>query len=282
MAWTTWILVAGGVLPLAEAWRALGKTSLRSAVLWSALAYGSWAAVWLMLDTTAAAETETARRIALVFSCTPGIAVMGARRPHVGAWNFVVVGLLGVLSLPLVEEIFLGVRSHGELRTFFVAGILGVTCLNYLPTSQALTALLAAGGLVGQFLTPAASDPDAFPPLRPFFTGNAFDLMLLLVPWAAWVTATIAGKRGSNTAFDARWLRFRNAYGLVWGYRVREQFDAAARNAGQPVRLTWHGLVSEGKSPTDPGDIQEMEMVLQALLRRFLEQQPGSTGPPKG
>lgn len=257
-----WIFAAAGFLPLAAAWRHLEGTSLRHALLWGAAAYGSWGAVGVFQDSLTGEEAATLRRIALCLGCAPGVAVLGARRPHVGAWNFVVLGLLGVLLLPLLEDLFLGVRSHGELRTFFVGAILAVTVLNYLPTTRGCAALAAGVGWAGQFLT--LVDPAGIGTLRPVFAGTIFDLLLLAVPWLAWGGAMFP--RG-GTEFDRVWRGFRNAFGLVWGHRVREQFNAAARNAGWPVVLTWKGLEKNADRGTPDDAITTS--TLRALLKRF-------------
>jgi hypothetical protein len=54
---------------------------------------------------------------------------------------------------------------------------------------------------------------------------------------------------------------------VVWGQRVREQFNRSAANAGWPVALHWYGLVvEEGRTPPDGAALVAK---LQALLRRF-------------
>ena len=65
--------------------------------------------------------------LALCFTGCVGVAVLGARRPHVGAWHFVVLGLLGVMALPLVENMVIRVHSFNIERKVFLAGILIVT-----------------------------------------------------------------------------------------------------------------------------------------------------------
>jgi hypothetical protein len=69
-------------------------------------------------------------------------------------------------------------------------------------------------------------------------------------------------------AADRLWLDFRDAWGLLWGQRVREQFNRAADNAGWPVTLTWGGL--RGISG-EPGVAEEKLLeTLRAIVQRFV------------
>jgi hypothetical protein len=66
---------------------------------------------------------------------------------------------------------------------------------------------------------------------------------------------------------DRLWLAYRDRFGLVWGQRMREQFNRAAANAGWPVFLTWQGLASTGASAAPP--TAQTVATLQAVLKRF-------------
>ena len=87
------------------------------------------------------------RYLALCLTASAGVAVLGARRPGVGPWNFVLLGLLAVMLLPLAE----GYLAHGAWhlegpRTLFLAATLAVIVLNYLPTRLGPAALLVGVG----------------------------------------------------------------------------------------------------------------------------------------
>jgi hypothetical protein len=93
-------------------------------------------------------------------------------------------------------------------------------------------------------------------------------LFLAAVPWAGYVSWRRAAP--PRTAFDRLWWEFRNRYGLVWGQRVREQFNRAAANAGWPVQLHWYGLLHfAGADSVDEEMRLDMFQTLQALLKRF-------------
>ena len=83
---------------------------------------------------------------------------------------------------------------------------------------------------------------------------------ILLSPWVAWLC--FLGRKERRNELDGRWLKFRDRYGLVWGQRVREQFNRAAHHAGWKVHLSWFGLQGEATA--------EMNETLGALLKRFI------------
>jgi hypothetical protein len=259
------LLLVAGLYVLARAVIASRKTSLVHAVTWCVAAWLAWG--WALLaGDPEQTGLEPARYVALSLTGCAGIAVLGARRPYVFAWNFVVLGLLGVLLLPLLESQVLGTSPADPLRLLFLSATLAVGILNYLPTRSAPAACLLALACGGEVL--ALFAPEVLPGRGEL---SLFHLFLLLAPWAGWFCW-----RGQRTApaFDRRWLNFRDQFGLVWGQRVREQFNAAAENARWPVTLYWQGLVRHG-SVVIPADEQEkMLQTLAALLKRFQPEEP--------
>jgi hypothetical protein len=85
--------------------------------------------------------------------------------------------------------------------------------------------------------------------------------MLAASPWLALVA--VRWGRASASEFDRIWIEFRDQFGLVWGQRVREQFNSAAMNAGWSVQLDWRGL-----RPRE-AQCDEATDTLRALLKRF-------------
>jgi hypothetical protein len=257
------VLILAGVYPLWLAGRANRATSLRHALYWAAAAWLAWG--WALLGSDAdPAGLDPARYVAVALTGCAGVAVLGARRPYVGAWNFVVLGLLAVMLLPLGESLVLGTSPVDPLRVFFLAATLAVGILNYLPTRLGPAALLLALGCGGELVGLVA--PERLPA-----TGQLpyFDLLVLLTPWAGWLVAR--GGRPAASEFDRRWLAFRDRLGLLWGQRAREQFNTAAANAGWPVTLYWQGLRRRGRAEIVPADVQdEMIETLRAILKRFM------------
>src|SRR5205085_4790900 len=109
-AWLVVALLASTAFPLGKGWRAARRTTLRQAASWAAAAWLLWLLVQVAL---AHGEEEAAglgRYLALAVTGCAGVAVLGARRPGVGPWNFVVCGLLVVLILPAVNLVDLRLR----------------------------------------------------------------------------------------------------------------------------------------------------------------------------
>src|SRR5207249_7117543 len=104
-------------------------------------AIASWAAWGMALATAtswpSAAATASCYAAVSVTGCA-AVAVLGARRPGVGAWNFVVGALLAVDLLGLAEStLTAGSLQLNAFRLMCLAGPLAVGGLNYLPTRLA-------------------------------------------------------------------------------------------------------------------------------------------------
>ena len=206
---------------------------------------------------------EPARYCALCLTGCVGVAVLGARRPHVWAWNFVVLGLFAVMVLPLLETLFIGTHPIDGLRIFFLAATLAIGILNYLPTRMAPAAVLL-------FIVGAAEIALLYAPasLPGFAEAWLVDLLLTAIPWIGW---TCWSRRTERSEFDREWLTFRDRWGLVWGQRVREQYNHACQNAGLPGQLTWSGLRSvAGESMADQPVTEKYLEMLRAILQRFI------------
>jgi hypothetical protein len=248
-----------GVYPLARAWVANRDTSLLHALTWAAAAWLAWAVVVWSAEPAAAI-----RFLALALTGCAAIAVLGARRPIVGPWNFVVFGLLAVLLLPLAENVLVGAPLLDPLRLVFIAGTLVVGVLNYLPTRAAPAVLLTGLACGGEMaLLNGAVDADWREALA-----NADRRLLAVACWVGWLT--MARRWQGVAEFDREWLTFRDRFGLMWGQRLREQFNRAADNAGWPVILRWSGLRKTSRErPLSVADQTAIVDTLRAMLKRF-------------
>jgi hypothetical protein len=229
-----------GFYPLFRAWRATSGTTLRHAVAWAALAWGVGCAA------IGVAESSPLRYLTLCLTACAGVAVLGARRPGAGAWNFVVAGLLLALCRPFLEG--LGALRLEGLHLVFLGAALAVGLGNYLPTRQAPTVVVLGAwcGLeMGRVEVP----------------GQA--VLLAVVPWLALLSAQ---GRVEND-FDAHWRTFRDRFGFVWAQRLRDQFNRSAANAGWAVVLGWSGLRDSGEGARP--DAEQLRALLRALLKRF-------------
>jgi hypothetical protein len=252
------VLWCAGLYPLVVAWRQNRVTSLRHAVGWAIVAWLGWA--WALLPARAdSSGLDPARFVALCLTGAAGVAVLGARRPYVLAWNFVVIGLLSVILLPLIESVFIGTDPVDPLRICFLSATLAVGLLNYLPTGAGPAVLLIGGAAAGEFLSLFGFD--VVPP-------QFCDLLVLLAPWAVW--GCWRGRRPIRAEFDALWLDFRDRLGLFWSQRVREQFNQAAAHAGWPVRLAWRGLHrTDPRAALAPEDQAAILATMRKALQRF-------------
>jgi hypothetical protein len=264
MHWIEVFVYLTGVYPLAIAWWSSRRSTLVHALSWTTAAWLGWSLLVCSSDIWHAAA---ARYFAICLTACAGIAVLGARRPIVGPWNFVLLGLLAVLLLPLVEHATLETPLLDPLRLAFLAGTLFVGVLNYLPTRLALPVLLVGFEAAGELLALLQAGVDM-----------EWDLLQVHVrawvwPAALWIAWGIMRQRpGAPTGLDRFWLDFRDSYGLMWGQRVREQFNQACKNNDWPVVLRWSGLRRTQRDQAMPAEQQTAIVeLLQGILRRFGE-----------
>lgn len=239
--------MALAVVPLAVAWWQNSGKTLRHAIVWAILAWAAWltAAIWPGLLTSYAALSLTGGA---------GIAVLGARRPGVAAWDFIVASLLIVLSLAWAEGMLAGVALKlGTFRLIFLGVLLAVTLINYLPTRMRWGVVLLAGGVAVEFWQLWTNERRS---------DSQHLLLVAASPWAAWMGWRVLPS--GSTSFDQNWKRFRDRYGVVWGQRLREQFNRAAVNAKWNCHLTWRGLEHARSEPSS-----EWLDTLVALQKRF-------------
>lgn len=255
MNWFAAILLVTGFVPLAQALRANRRTTLRHSLAWAMVEWAAWNWVAWSRFLFTQKDQPLAVYVALCLTGCAGIAVLGARRPGVTAWHFVVLGLLAVLLLPVVNG--LGGLRLEPAQELFLTITLVVPFLNYLPTRLGPGILLTAVGCtleMAQLLGWIEQPP-------PWL-----NLILLACgPWAAWGGLS---RRGSvSSEFDRIWLTYRDGFGFFWGQRMREQFNRAAHHAGWPVVLRWQGLRTTSDQPMT--EAAELVGTLRAVLKRF-------------
>lgn len=263
------LLLTTGVVPLSYAWLVNRHTTLRPALLWGLATWAAWAtSVWSGPSMVLAGALG--RYLALSLTACTGVAVLGARRPGVGAWNFVVAGLLVVLLLPVAEG--LGQVRLLPAHLIFLSVTLAVVLLNYLPTRLGIAAVLLGFGCGVEVARLAGEKLNGF----------LDEAGLWAIAVSSWIGLVCAcWPRTWRTEFDRTWLAFRDRFGLLWGQRAREQFNRAAVNAGWPVVLRWHGL--EGDMAGSGPSTVEALATLRAILKRFgppntPPEEPGRSG----
>jgi hypothetical protein len=264
MIWIAGLLYGASLLPLGQAWRASRHTSLAHALAWGLAAWLAWALVVLLAGLGWNELVLPARYLGVCLMGCAGVAVLGARRPGVAAWNFVVLGLLLVLLLWLGEGLALGSgrAELGLVRTVFLAGLLAAGILNYLPTRLGPAAAALGAGCALELAHLVAGDP-----ARPDADLPRTITLLALAPWIAWAL----WRRGDATGdvVDRHWRWFRDRYGFFWGQRLRDQFNRSAANNGWPVELGWSGWRKTGEPGPGEPDPAALLATLQALMKRF-------------
>jgi hypothetical protein len=260
-----WFILLTGLYPLWQAWRINRKTSLIHAVNWSIVSWAGWAMALGVADQWPAAIATAGCYVALCLTGCAGIAVLGARRPGVGPWNLVVVGLLAVNVLPWAEGMATGGGLQlGLLRIICIAATIAVGILNYLPTRLAPAALLLMLGCFFEFTALLLSQEQGRAP-SPYLQMGW--LSLAYVPWLAYWS--VEGGQKARSEFDKVWLDFRDRFGFVWGQRLREQFNRSAFHAGWSVVLRWQGLrLRPGSNLPEPPVQAEMLETLRRLMNR--------------
>jgi hypothetical protein len=233
------LFLVGGFYPFYRAWRGTSGITLRHAILWGGLAWIAWCIAVLTRSTSG-------QYLALCLTACAGVAVLGARRPGVGAWNAVVAGLLVVLCRPFLEGLGEPRLERGHL--IFLAVVLAVGLGNYLPTRQALAVVVLGAGC-GLVLAEVETV-----------------WRVVLIGLAPWLALGCAPKADAGD-FDGVWRAYRDRFGFVWAQRLRDQFQRAAENARWPVTLGWSGLrrSGTGEMPED----ERLLATLRALLTRF-------------
>ena len=275
----TLILLAGTERRLRLAWNAARGTTLRGAILWTALAIG----LGLAAQAVAIGEPlESGRPITgrltyvMVLAILAGlISVLGARNPGGGAWAILMVLLVVVFLIPWLEGTGRLRRAQGLAQLPFespwtlfygVLVIAGVT--NFLPTRYGPAALCVGFGLVLEYLALT----------RTGWPAEARTMACSGVAWSLAASVYVAGwladqpTRGRNN-LDRMYLWFRDHWGVVWALRTQDRFNRTAELSGWPFRLTWFGL-----APTDPAAVdapidppEEADKAFRGLIRRFVD-----------
>lgn len=247
-----------GVVPLASALVANRRHAIHHALIWAAFAWCTWLTASAFL--AFARDNSPLRYLALCLTGCAAIAVLGARRPHVGAWNAVIAALLAVMLLPLLEGALLGSETFDLLRIVLLAGTILMGVVNYLPTRFAPAAITLGLACGSQLILMDAQIAQRFDNEMLILFADA---CLAITPWLA--LATWAVRRTPARGSDALWQSFRDRFGLFWALRVREQFNRAAANSGWSAHLTWTGLQGDINSEQEAA----IEKTAHALLQRF-------------
>lgn len=243
--WIT-LVICSSAWPMFRLWQGTMDTTLRPAVYWAIVAWCCWGGLTVI-------DTPLWNYVTLTMTGCVGVAILGARRPGAEVWNFVVFSLLAVLLLPIAQNG--GNAPTSSVALGFLAVILGMGILNYLPTRCALPTLLIAIGCA----------------LVLFKVNERPDIALCLVSAGLWLGWWIMRHGPEATiAINRRWLNFRDQFGVVWGQRAREQFIRAAENQQILIELHWTGIAEDQQYDSEM--LIKADQLLAATLKRFFKE----------
>jgi len=270
--------LARGTTAVPAAWWACG----------AAVAFAAEAAIRAGGGLADPAAQATARLVVSAIAVCPIMALLGAKRPQHGVWQFIVASLAGILALPAASAALVRPGSPPDvhaLQRWFMLALVLVAAMNFAATRHGVAAGLVAIGqfiLIRQFMpfVEAGRYPDSR--LDALAAGlvatgaavAAAQSWLWPVRWlpareqAAEVSAGLDGQ-ADPAAFGAAYLALRETLGAAWTLRIAERFNAVAESRGWPCRLRFDGLHVGG----DPEDRQwhaDAVRTGRALLLRFV------------
>ncbi len=264
-ALTAWIL--------AYAYPRLRETTLISAWWWALAATAGLAGCSLLSVNLGSPESDlldASRFAAAALTFCPIVSVLGSKRPQHKAWNFIVLSLWVVVTLPAGEMLLLQ-RGQGlevnDARGWFLWILLVLLPVNYVPTRYWFACLAVT---CGQFLLLSEH--------LPLVRGKVNQVELIsisLVTIAAWSALVVSRRPAAGASrFDRVWLDFRDSFGLLWGLRVAERVNTAAKQLEWPIELRWQGFrnFEGGESIGEvPSEVHRpLKQTLSGLLRRFV------------
>ena len=286
-----WSTAAAGALvalaALLAARGARGSTAVPAA-LWgvaagSALAFDAGLrAAGVVTQPPAAAAM---RLMTTLLAIAPALAILGAKRPQHGVWQFIVAAFGFVLFLPATAMSLVRPGTVPDLHLLgrlLVAAVVLVGWMNHVATGLGPAATLVAVGVLvlGRGFLPGIDTEAAFPPSGAPAAERAAGLDAV----AGWLAAAGAGlglllrrrrRRAPAAAtfegvVDPVWLSLRDTVGAAWSLRIAERFDQLAAGRGWPCRLGFRGIEA-GAAPGDGAWQRDARRALGALFRRFAD-----------
>lgn len=274
-----WFVTIAMILGLSVfAWlgRQLRGTTAVAPVLWSALALislcGTEMAVGFSSETVAPAWAASLRYCAAVLTFCPPMALLGAKRPQDGAWQFIVFSLWVILCLPVVRSLLFGMGEMAEIHvalSWFLAILIAIVATNHLLTRFAISSVLFTLGqliLFREFLPGANLWPSISTASTQLAAIGLFAASLASV-YLSWPRQSL---KTITAPLDRVWLDFRDLFGAAWALRVAQRINQSSAMYGWNVRLDWHGITlleGDAISPVTETAIRES---LKTILRRFV------------
>ncbi|MEX0867454.1 MAG: hypothetical protein WD030_08845, partial [Pirellulales bacterium] len=204
------------------------------------------------------------RQAAAALTICPAAALLGAKRPQDRPWQFVVLSLWLVLCLPAAQSALFASRSTllDTIWNCFLAILLLAGLFNHLGTrfwSAAICWFIAQVALLAPRL-PGISR----------FDHEMLPLAGLVLLACSLIAVRCLPRPRVAAGWTRVWRDWRDAYGLLWGLRVAERFQATAKQQRGNVVLQWGGFTNgDPPRPTDEVPAPAAR-ALRMLLRRFV------------
>lgn len=236
-------------------WPVVRASTLRYAWFWTGIALsGVLGTEWLVVGAQAAPEADwlnPTRYMAAVLLFCPMMSVLGSKRPHDQAWQWIVLSLWGILVLPALEWFAVQrgavMEIHG-VRAWFLLLLILMNCIHGIGGRGAWIGACVA---IAQYLMLQEHLPNLVPRVmsasynmgrdQPSVLSlaaiGAIDMALLVAFW-------IAKSAPMAPGLDRAWRDFRDQFGTLWALRVMERVNAAAAAGGWRTRLEWRGFTT--------------------------------------
>jgi len=275
-----WLTCGGAVVTMAAAvaggWLARGSTAVPAAA-WAVVAAGALAVEAAAVAAGGLADPaarSAARLVVAALAACPTMALLGAKRPQHGVWQFIVATLACVLALPALSALLVRPGSLPDVHILvrlFLPLLLIVGWMNFAATRHGLAATLVAAGqllLVAGFLPGIGQGEPLAAGIDAAAAGLVAGGAALAAVQSAWWPASRQLRPGLAAVTDPPLFAIRETLGAAWTLRIAERFNAVAGERGWPCRLGFSGLVVEPAAT--PGSWEaDAVCCLRALLRRF-------------
>jgi hypothetical protein len=268
--------IVGAGAAACGAWLVRGSTAVPAAG-WAVLAAVALTAemgcrAWGGLTDPAA--STSARLATLALACCPTMALLGAKRPQHGVWQYIVGSLAVVLAMPALAAAVMRPGVPPDVHILgrgLLAILLAVGWMNFAGTRHGVAAALVTVGL-GILARPVLP-----------FSGAVAGESVALEQAGCWVAAVGAAVAAAQSAFlpvraatagplaariERPFLALRETLGAAWALRIAERFNDLAAQRGWPCRLSFGGL-DVGGDPRDDAWHRDALRAFGALARRF-------------
>lgn len=276
--WLIFIALLTCGLVLRPLWRSVAGTTLRTAVGWGLVVWASWCVTWsctLLMPHLPPGILDQLWYWTVAISVIPAMAVLGARRPGYGAWNFfVLVPLLLVLGWPALTVWTWQGPERLQIETPALIGFCLTILMghgNYLSTRLALPALLSGVSVLlslSQFSTTFGISWLSTASVRSW---GATGMVATLI--GGWIGTR--SRPFTDLGAGRVWSDFREVFGIVWAKRcldrINQEFADRERWPAQlgPFGLEW--TRSEVSSAERVHLEARLEYALRWMLRRFVD-----------